>query len=159
MKKLLAVILCIAALFSLCACTDMRKYTFDGFSVQLPRTFKESEKGRYDLYLSDGDVFVWTIKDGFENEDGMDLWSLEGYMDVLYVLNGTQSPTPITVEDGIIYFEYSALNESKAKNFTYLTTAFKASDAFYTVQFVCEDLEYEVYKPQFMEWAKTIKVR
>ena len=36
---------------------------------------------------------------------------------------------------------------------------YKANDDFYMVQFVCEDAEYESYKPKFIEWAKTVDVK
>ncbi len=159
MKKLLAIILCLAALLSLSACGETKTYREGGFSIKLPKTLERAEKERYDLYLEDGDLFVWVIKDDFSAEDGMDTWALDMYLGTLGVLNEAYTPTPVTEENGIIYFEYNAFNEAKAKTFTYLTTAYKASDAFYMVQFVCEDNEYETYKPQFMEWAKTVKVR
>ncbi len=159
MKKLLAIILCLAALLSLSACGETKTYKAGGFSVQLPRTFERTEKERYALHLNDGDVFVWTVKDDFSAEEGMEAWPLNEYVTTLYLLNELQNPEPVKEENGIIYFEYSAVNEKKNKTFTYLTTAYKASDAFYMVQFVCEDKEYETYKPLFMEWAKTVKVK
>ena len=104
------------------------------------------------------DVYVWAIKDDFINLDGSSTWDTEDYAKRIYEVNDLKFPTPVTLTDGLYNIEYTVFNEMKNMTFTYLTVMYKGSDAFWMVQFACEDTKYEEYKPHFFEWAKTVKV-
>jgi len=164
MKKITALILCIFTLFSLCSCVnilDAEKETheYEKFSIEIPDVFKEVEVEGYAAYFVRDNVYVWAIEDDFINLDGSSEWDISEYANRIHFVNEEKSPTPISVEEGLTFIEYTVLNESKKITFTYLTVMYKGSDAFWMVQFACDQNIYAEYKPHFISWAKTVKVK
>ena len=163
MKKIIALILCFTALLSLCSCksileADKEKREGEGFSIEIPDVFKEVDVEGHAAYYVKDNVYVWAIKDDFINLDGSSEWETKDYANRIYEVNGLKFPTPVTVTEGLYNIEYTVFNEMKNMSFTYLTVRYKGSDAFWMVQFACEDKVYAEYKPHFFEWAKTVKV-
>ena len=164
MKKILSLFLCIATVISLCACTDIlssdkRIYSTEEFSINMPDGFEEKTDIGYDAFYVKDDVYVWAIKDPFSAFDGSVEWTIGEYADLIYTSNSQHFPGQVYTEEGLTLMEYTVFNSSKNKTFTYLTSMYKGSDAFWTVQLVCEKDDFEEYKPYFIEWAKTIKVK
>ena len=164
MKKILSLILCIAMAVCLCACADIlssdkRKYSTEEFSIDIPDGFEEKTDLGYDAFYVKDDVFVWAIKDPYSGVDGSVEWTIEEYAAVIHSANAEHSPTEVYKEGALTLMEYTVYNSSKSKTFTYLTSMHKGSDAFWIVQLVCEKDDFEEYKPHFIEWAKTIKVK
>ena len=160
MKKIIAFIFCFMLAFSACACTnilnaDLKEYTAEDFSIMLPDEFEKEDK--YTVSFRKNDVFVWVIRDHFSNLDGSEEWSAADYADAIYKVNIGKSPS-MSENEGLHIMEYTVFNEHENKTYTYFTTMYKGSDSFWMVQFVCEDKEYETYKPHFTKWAKTVKV-
>lgn len=163
MKKIIALILCILLLCSVCACkgileSDISKREYGQFSIEIPDAFKEVEVEGHAAYFVKDNVYVWAIKDDFINLDGSSEWTLEQYANRIYEVNDLRFPTPVTVTEGLYNIEYTVFNEMKNMSFTYFTVMYKGSDAFWMVQFACEDTKYAEYKPHFISWAKTVTV-
>ncbi|MBQ8447718.1 MAG: hypothetical protein IJX27_02160 [Clostridia bacterium] len=163
MKKIISILLCLFALLSLASCKNVldaetEKREYGEFSIEVPDVFEEVEVEGYTAYFKKDNVYVWAIKDDFINLDGSSEWDVSNYADRIYEVNDLKFPTPVTVTDGLYNIEYTVFNEMKNMSFTYLTVMYKGSDAFWMVQFACEESEYKEYKPHFFEWAKTVKV-
>ena len=163
MKKFIALILCILALISLCSCKDLLDSEtgardYDEFSIEIPEAFKEVAVDGYAAYFVYDNVYVWAIKDSFANLDGSAVWEVADYAERIHYVNALKSPTPVTVTDGLYNIEYTVFNEMKNINFTYFTVMYKGSDAFWMVQFACDENEYAEYKPHFLAWAKTVTI-
>ena len=45
-------------------------------------------------------------------------------------------------------------HEDETEDYVYFTTASKSEEAFYLVQYVCGEADYESYQPQFLSWAE-----
>ena len=163
MKKIIAFILCALTLLSLCSCkdileADVEKRGSGEFSIEIPEVFKSVDVEGYAAYFVRDNVYVWAIKDAFINLDGSSEWDVRDYANRIYEVNDLKFPTPVTVTDGLYNIEYTVFNEQKNMSFTYLTVMYKGSDAFWMVQFACEDTKFAEYKPHFFEWAKTVNV-
>jgi hypothetical protein len=164
MKRFLAMALCLITVFSVCACgnlltADAEKHEKEQFSISIPDIFEEKTDTGYDAFYVYGDVFVWAIKDPFIGVDGSSEWDVAHYANTIYTLNMPNSPKPVTVEEGLTIMEYTVFNPSRNKTYTYLTSMYKGSDAFWMVQLVCLDKDFGEYRPKFIEWAKTVKVK
>jgi hypothetical protein len=163
MRRILALILCIFVLASLCSCksildSETGEREYGEFSIEIPEVFEEVAVEGYTAYFKKDNVYVWAIKDSFINLDGSSVWEVKDYAERIHYVNALKSPTPVTVTDGLYNIEYTVFNEMKNINFRYLTVMYKGSDAFWMVQFACDENEYEQYKPHFLAWAKTVKI-
>ena len=56
-----------------------------------------------------------------------------------------------------MFFEYEFYNEQDAINYAYLVAVYKTTDSFWCVSYAVSDDQYEMYKPMFLEWAKSVQ--
>ena len=165
MKKIISLLLCFVIIISVCSCADITDsetsaHEKEEFSINIPDMFEDKTEGTgYAALYVYSDVYVWAIKDAFSGLDGSVNWELDYYANTIHMVNEQNSPKPLYKENGLTLMEYTVFNESKNKTFTYLTSMYKGSDAFWMVQFVCEDKNFEEYKPSFIEWAESVKVK
>lgn len=163
MKKVVSLLMTAVFLFALTGCSSKKIYekeakTFSasGMEIILTEGFKEADFEGYTACYDSSEVAIFTLKEEFSLAEGFEDLTLEEYSDLLYQANADYSPDPITEIEGIPCMEYTFLNEEEDVTFRYLTTLFKAPDAFWLIQFTCEEDCYEEYKPYFIDWAKTV---
>lgn len=166
MKKLLVIILTLSTLLSCVACngednSGPKEATFtheSGISITLDESFKESEYESYTVCFESENILILVLKEPFTLTDGLEDYTLIKYAGLLREANTKHSPTAISTDDGLTSFEYGYFNKDQNVTYKYYTTAFKGSDAFWTVQFACKAEEYDALKSTFVEYAKTVKV-
>lgn len=162
MKKLLALLLGVILLISTVGCSkdspdeNEALYSADGMSITLPDYFKAIETQQYAACYDSEDVAVFVVKEEFSANQSFSDLSLDEYAELVYAASSAYSPNEITENEGLTCMEYEFYIENDNQTYVYFTTIFKGSDAFWQVQFSCIEALYEQYKPQFVEWAKTV---
>ena len=169
MKKFLSLLLLATLLLTFCACTSAapKAFSSNGMTITLTSGFTETTQEGYTACYDSKDVAVFTLKEAFTGQlitvDGAsgnikkdkDL-TLNEYAKVVRTANISKNPSATKQEDGLTYFEYTFLNEQLNKTYSYFCVMYKASDAFWLVQFACLEGKYETLRPSFVEWAKTV---
>ncbi len=164
MKKLLLIILTLSAILSCVACgsgedaVNEQKFTYgeNEFSITLTDAFIQKDYQSYTVCYEASDMVIFVLKEPFSLMDGLDGYSTLQYAGLLREANSAHSPTAISTEDELISFEYGYFNKDENITYTYFTTAFKGSDAFWTVQFACKSENYETLKSEMIKYAKSI---
>ena len=148
-------------LFSFAACNNITDEVFekDNFSITLTSEFMEKEYENYFVSYDSKNILVAVIKEPFSALEGFENYTLAQYADLMK-LNCTKdniTPSDVTEKDGVTYFEYSFFNKD-GNSFKYFTAIYKGDDAFWTVQFATPLSDYEGFKIQILEFAKSVKV-
>ena len=71
------------------------------------------------------------------------------------VLANNQVDYEIQTKDDLTYFTYE--NEANGKTFFYLSSLYKADDAFWLINFACDKNNRDKYETLFLKWASTVK--
>ncbi len=161
MKKILALLMCALILVSLAACNNITDEVFekDGFSITLTSEFAEKAYENYFVCYDSKNIAVFVLKESFSSLEGFENYSLTEYADLMK-LNCTKdgnTPSDITVVEGVTYFEYSFFNK-EGESYKYFTALYKGDDAFWTVQFASPLSGYEGFKAEMIEFAKSVDV-
>lgn len=162
MKKAISLILLFvmtATLFSGCGLpfrkTTDKTFTKAGLSITLTSDFSEQDLASQTAYYVSKQVIVTTLKEEFSLFENINMpaeMSLTEYAQL--VIENNKIESEITQEDGLTSFLYK--KEMNGKNITYYATVFRSTDAFWLVQFACDTEQFEEYKPQFIQYAKTV---
>ena len=154
----LAVMLCLSGCSSVVLEQEKTAlFTSGGMEIVLPDTFREQSADGYTVCYGSPTVTVFALREAFSLADGVEDMTVREYADLVYLAYAARSPSPITEEDGLPLMEYTHYEESRGKNFVCLNAMYKAEDAFWIIEFVCAEADYEEYRPQFIEWAKSVK--
>lgn len=148
----LCVICCL--LLSLTACSKVAVYQKGSMSITLPREFVELNPPDYTVCYNSEDVTIFVLREAVKD------MTLTEYAASVYEANAWLSPDPITIIDGLTVMEYSYKNQAAQATIRYFATMFESSDdSFWLIQFSCDQADYEQYRPQFIEWAKTVSFK
>lgn len=166
MKKIMTAAIALILAISLTACGNLldvrnaKEKTFDsnGLKITLTEAFKESEAEGFDVVIDSLSVALFAVKEPFDSFEGFGDLSLEEYADLVYQANSSKTPKEFEENDGVLCMEYNFYNEETKINYSYLSAVFKGPDAFWTVQFACDEKKYEDLKPDFIKWFKTVEI-
>lgn len=161
MKKIISLLMCALMLVSLASCNNITEevFTKDGFSITLTSEYREREFENYFVSYDSKNILVAVIKEPFSAFENFGDYTLTQYADLMK-LNCTKdniTPSDVTEKDGVTYFEYSFFNKDGV-SYKYLTAMYKGDDAFWTVQFAATLSDYEGFKVQMLEFAKSVDV-
>jgi hypothetical protein len=131
-------------------------YSREGMEIQLPEAFRELDVDGYTVCFETTTAAIFTLKEPFTLAEGVEKLSVREYADMVYAANAVKSPSAVTEEEGLVIMEYTFFVESEGTDFVYLTSMYKASDAFWMIQFTCKKENYAEYRPHFVEWAKSV---
>ncbi len=166
MKKILAILLVAITLVSFVGCLDTKVYdakakefTKEGLVITLTEKFVETAVENYTVAFDSKEVAILALKEEFSLAEGFGDNTLEEYADLVRLANDSaQNISDVKDTEGIISFEHEAENKEENKTYRYFSAMYKGKDAFWLVQFACEESKYEEYKPYFIQWAKTVEV-
>lgn len=124
----------------------------DGIRLTLTDNFieKESELGYYGYYVSNYCGVVVT-KEAFTLEEGMEELSVEDYIRRVIANNGHTEITP-QAKDGLCFY---VRDSESTRGYIF---AFKGSDAFWLVQYMCVPGDVSRLEGQFFQWASCVEV-
>ena len=125
-----------------------------GASITLNESFVEKEYASMTAYYESRLTIVSLLKEEFSSlgiADEAQQISLKEYAELL--ISGNKLEAEIH-EGDLTSFEYS--KSVNGKDFSYFATVFKASDAYWFIQFGCESKNFEAEKPTFEKYAKSV---
>lgn len=136
-----------------------KKETFkeNGFEITLTNDFKTSELTQATAYFESNNAIVVAYKEPLEDlkEANIDKdSSLEDYAKV--ILKANDSNYKLQKNGNLLYYEYESTVEDEL--FYYFVTVTKSDDAFWVINFASQESNKNIYKPEFIKWAKSIKV-
>ncbi len=164
MKKTITLFL----LFTICALTltscfasigssDPQVFKKEGMELTLTKEFRESEYEGYTAVYDSRNVAVFALKESFSLLEGLEDYSLEDYAALVMQNNNQASSAAPSSNNGLTWFEYDFFNEEEDVTYHYFTYMYKASDAFWIVQFAANVEKLDTYGDKIVEWAKSVK--
>ncbi len=125
-----------------------------GVKMTLTDSFVDRDLAGFDLAYASDDVVVLGFEDDFSLMEGLENYSPKEYAQLSIENNKLDSE--VKKEDDIIYYEYESYVESDSANYIYFASVYKTAESFWTITFAVDELQYEEYKPLFIEWAKSV---
>lgn len=123
--------------------------------ITLTDQFEEKDAtGDFDYLYQSRTVVVQVFRENFAEGFGMEEWSTEKYAEVMVEVN--EFDCEVRTESGFVCFDRS--KSVSGKDYRYFSVILKGDDAFYYVEFICVESNFEDYRSDFIEWAKTIKL-
>ncbi len=163
LKKFCLLVFLILVIFAvLCGCSSKKTFAKDGLSVTLTDDFYEREHIEYTAYYSSPEMVVLTLKENFSLFDAInrdaEKMTVKDYAWVVIGAYDSQFTIERKVEekDGFAYFTYE--NKWKDKAYKFLWCGYKATNAFWSVQFGCKKSDFNDLKEDMFDYAKTVKV-
>jgi hypothetical protein len=127
-----------------------------GLSITLTEQFNEKSHITHTAYYESRTAVVVTLKEEFTVFEALGVSpdiSLKEYAELIIL--GNKHRSSVIEREGLVYFEYTA--NTSGKEFSYFSVVYRASDAYWLVQFMCESKDYDKLFPQFLDWAKTVR--
>ena len=165
MKRFLSIILVLTAVFALGACgqaedvpTEVapKDFKVSGMTITLTNQFQKATSEGYTACYETDDVAVFILKETFTLQEGLEDVSLEKYAELVRDSNESKATTTLYQQGDLTCMEYSFFSEEHDQTYSYFTTMYKSSDAFWLIQFACREEFYDTYKNDFVEWAQSV---
>ena len=160
MKKLVSLIMALIFFFTLGGCavkdTKDKVFTKNEFAITLNEAYVESEREGFYACYDSATVAEFVVKENFDIMEGFSDYTIEQYANIVMYNCSDKSPS-LHKKGDINYIEYSFKNTEINKTYNYLIALYKSNDAFFMVQFTCEDKDYKEYKDYFIDRANTVK--
>ena len=163
MKRTVLCMLALALSLLLVACspTDAgafaKTFSKNGFQITLTEEFTELEYENCEACFASITMSVSAWKESKETDEYLQSITRRDYAELIHEINADQNPSPLHVENGLIYFTYTATDINGLDN-TLMVTMYESSDAFWIVEFCTFTEQYEPYKDTILSYAKTVKV-
>ncbi len=162
MKKIVKSIIVTAAValaavcLTLVGCFGGKPKTFSkaGMSITLTTKFTEQNIVTQTAYYVSTDSVVTALKEEFTLGEGVKDYTISEYTAIV-ILNNSLTATP-NVREGKSYLWFTYEKKVNGKDFYYLATTFKATDAFWLIQFACEQSDKEKLTDTFLGWADSV---
>lgn len=156
---LIAFVLCIALGFATAFLLEAEPQSFEsnGMSITLTDEFYESEVDGYTFCYESYDTVVLGLREGFDLAEGFENCTLDEYADLIIENNGIDQSVEVQHRDGVTYFEYVWTNPDSDVNYVYYTAVYKSTDAFWQIQFIADEENYDGLLPEFEKYAKSIQ--
>lgn len=167
MKRFLACLLLLTMILTLSAClvkkdpktAKDKEFTCGNMSITLTDGFREARVNGYATAFESADSTIYVIKEAFadltEEQAALDV---AAYGDLFRFNNATRSPAVLSTENELVSTEYTFADEETGVTYKYFTAFFKGSDAFWAVEFACEESLFADYKACFVRWAQSVVV-
>lgn len=146
-----------AACLALTGCFGSTPETFSkaGMSITLTDEFTEQNIVTQTAYYVSTDSVVTCLKEEFSLMAGFEDYTLAEYTDMVFYNNSLDAD--VNSREGENYYLWFTYEKTvSGKDFYYLSTTFKASDAFWLIQFACETSDKEKFTDTFLGWADSV---
>ncbi len=134
---------------------EPKTFSDNGMSITLTDEFKKTEYENFTTCYDSKHVAVFALKEEFTLFEGFEDYTLEEYGDLVFSANDVSDSTLKTV-DGLTYFEFEFTNPDTKQLCKYIAFIYKSDNAFWMIQFATLAEDMEEYRPNIIEWAKTV---
>ena len=132
-------------------------FTYGNMSITLTNEFSERNIDGYSACYESYDNLVMIIKDDSSYFENFETYTLKQYGEDTLTYNEFDSSIELQEEGGLTYFEYEFTDEETGDVYSYFVPLYKSSDAFWFFEFASFKEDYETYREQFIEWAKSVE--
>ena len=163
MKRTVLCMLALALSLLLVACSPTDAGTFaktfskNGFQITLTEEFTELEYENCEACFASITMSVTAWKESKASNEYLQSITRRDYAELLREANADKNPSPLHVENGLIYFTDTVKDVNGLDN-TLAVAVYESSDAFWIVEFGTFTEQYEPYKDTILSYAKTVKV-
>lgn len=151
----LVLLLCLTlTVFSGCFTGKDKEFSKAGMTITLTDRFAEKNLASQTAYYESLSAIVTVLKEEFSLVAGFENYTLNQYTAAVLTQNKLQST--INKPEGKSYYSFSYEKTVNGKDFYYFATTFKASDAFWLIQFACVTSDKDKYQADFEKWADSV---
>ncbi|MDE7380431.1 MAG: hypothetical protein K2N14_05190 [Clostridia bacterium] len=141
---------------TLTACTaNPKQFDKAGMSITLTTAFTEKDLVSQTAYYESRDSIVTALKEEFSLLSGSSSWTVSHYTDVV-MKNNKLTDAEKHEREGKEYIYFTYEKTVSGKQFFYLATTHKSSDAFWLIQFACDQSKKDAMTDTFLGWADTV---
>ena len=133
-----------------------KDFSTNGMTITLTDNFRKTVVPDYTACYESKDVAVFVVKEEFDLFDGFGDYTLEEYGTLIIEGNALDSSVKLQNKNGLTSFEYQAISEEDGKLYNYYVVVYKASDAFWMIQFVTVKSNSQSYQKSIIDWAKSV---
>ena len=164
MKKLILCLLILATLLSAVSCNKRnamnspeKKFEGKDISITLTTGFRESRVEGYEACYEASDMTVYVIKEDYENlTDEQKNLSVVDYANLVRANNISKNPQKVNEKNNLVFFESTYTGDIDGVAYKTFTSLYKTANAFWAVQFCCEEAIYEDYTEKIIAWAQSV---
>lgn len=132
-------------------------FTYGEMTITLTDDFSERNYEGYSACYESYDTIVMITKDDSSYFENFEEYTLKQYGEDTLEYNEFDDSVKLKEEDGLTYFEYEYTDEETGDIYSYFVPLYKSDEAFWFFQFASFKEDYETYRAQFIEWAKTVE--
>ena len=131
---------------------EAKLFQKEGFQITLTDAFEEEKSQRgFDAYYVANFCGVCVLKEDFSLKEGFAEESIDEYIKGVIKNNKHIGVEPQT-KDGLCFYEFSKDGRC------IISYSYKGSNAFWIVQFICNQKDKDTLTDTFFLWAKSVKV-
>lgn len=135
---------------------ERKEFSSNGMSITLTKEFKEIEYAGFIAAYNSPNVAVAALREAFYTLAPRFDNTTE-YQYAKMVLQNNGATALIKTTDDMVNFEYDKINPSTQTSYHYIAYVYRASDAFWLVQFVTVGDKAADYAESIRSWAKSVK--
>ncbi|MBO5006616.1 MAG: hypothetical protein J6C89_04140 [Clostridia bacterium] len=134
-----------------------KTFSCNEISITLTKEFRDFDysDGVYDFVYETKKVCVFGLKEKFSEFPEVKDFTVEEYGNFLIIINELKD-TELEEENGITSFEYDAYNSEVDSYYHYYVCLYPRDDAFWVVQFATLSKDFEKYRSDIAEWARSV---
>jgi len=134
-----------------------KTFSCNEVSITLTKEFRDFDysDGVYDFVYETKKVCVFGLKEKFSEFPEVKDFTVEEYGNFLIIINELKD-TELEEENGITFFEYDAYNSEVDSYYHYYVCLYPRDDAFWVVQFATLSKDFEKYRSDIAEWARSV---
>ena len=158
MKKIIAVLIAAVMVLSLAGCELLPKekaFSVEEMLITLTDAFTEAEFEGYTKAFDSRKMAVFVLREDKAELNGVEI-SLDEYAALTRVANVDRGPGEIKSEDGLTFFDYDYYGSDGTTIYSYLTVMYESDEAFWLVQFACDQTQWEKLRPEMIKYAQSV---
>lgn len=130
-------------------------FSAEGMTITLTNQFEKVDIQGFTLSYDSSTAAMLALKESFAEYPGLQDMSLSQYGDAVIHNNACQTEG-LQEKNGLTYFTYSFQSPEDQITYCYYTFLFKNPDAFWLVQFVCNQADVRILENDIFRWAGSI---
>lgn len=137
--------------------TQPKEFVTGEMTVTLTGDFKKAAYEGEQVCYESGNTLVMILREDFEIGSDVSRLSLDEYGRIVIETNKSKFiAEPLQHEDGLTYTDYCS-RSTDGKIYDYFTVFYKSRNAFWTVQFITTKDNADKLRPQFIDYAKSVR--
>ena len=134
---------------------EAKTFSSHGMTITLTDEFEVLDKEGFTASFDSKKAGVFALKEEFSLFEGFGDNTVEEYAEMVIWVNGLDS-VEVRTDNGLTGFEYDYTHPEIDATLHWFSYVYKTNDAFWLVQFSMLDEDVEAYRPQVIEWAKSV---